>query len=630
MARFEQTHIDEIRDRIDLVNFIGRYVQLKSSGRNHIGLCPFHQEKTPSFHVHRERKFFHCFGCQENGDVFAFVMKYDGLTFPEAVERLAAEAGVTLPKHGNVKGLKEKRRKESLYYRAYELATRFYNHTLTTPQAKQAITYIRQRGMQRAMIERFHIGFAPARWDGLLRYLEKQGLKQADIVRVGLAVQRDDRKPYDMFRNRLMFPITDGRGRVVGFGGRALQDVEPKYINTPQTELFSKREHLYGLAQARPSARRAGFVIVCEGYTDVIALAQHGVENAVASLGTAFTEEQAALLRRISDEVILAFDADGAGRAATERGLDVLQDAGLGVRVTMLPEGLDPDAFLQSHGIEALQQLFDNALPLTEYRIEMALQSADMYSVEGRAKAVEQIVPILAQVPSAVAQEGYIEKIAREIGSSVRAVEAELARFRQRGAGRTNIRHRNAASRYTTKDALRQRKPAPQPPSPPQPNLKNVLGFSQPEVDSNIGEQAIDLLDERVVLWILNKEPAHIDKVYTILGEKPFRLKLHNELFAAMRGQLLDGAEGGTHNSPPHIVAAVNDLKSWEPSVVLDLEHYIDRLWERQMRRNLRRLEARLTRLPERDEYAYAEHVGSLLLCYKRFRQAIREYRATS
>lgn len=618
MARFEEQQLGEIRSRLDIVSFIGRYVALKPAGRSFLGLCPFHQEKTPSFNVHREKQFFHCFGCKESGDIFDFAMKHEHLSFPEAVERLAQEAGVKLEERSpsESRAETERREKEAAYFRANTIAAEYFAQSLRAPQAKGAVAYLQKRGITGKMAKHFFLGYSPSQWDGLLQYLHQQGITAQAAVTAGLAVQREGREPFDLFRNRVMFPITDLRGRIIAFGGRSVTGDNPKYLNTPQTDFFSKREHLYGLTQARSAARRDGFVIVCEGYTDVIALAQYGIDNAVASLGTAFTSEQARILSRLSDEVVLAFDGDTAGRSATDRGLDLLRDAGLSVRVAVLPEGQDPDTFVRAKGREGFLRQLESAMSLTEYKIEEALTTADLFSVEGRAQAVDAVLPVLASVKSPVAREAYIAQIASRVGSTSQAVVDALAQFLGRDSRRTGDRHRIERSRYTTID----------------PSQGERVGPTRQahRVTSSRGPRQgrVAALDERTMLRILVQEPEHIGRVHTILGERPFTTDDHNLLFAALH----QVAAGHTRleELSPQIGAAIHELLSWEPAVVLEIDTYIERLWEQQMSRKLHRLEVELARLPERDENAYAEHVGSLLLAYKRLRQAIRRHSTTS
>lgn len=611
MARYAEEHLADIRSRLDIVSYIGRYVALKPSGRNFLGLCPFHQEKTPSFNVHRERQFFHCFGCKESGDIFAFVMKYEGLTFPEAVQKLAGEAGVKLPDRRGPRSAAEARarKKEAAYLRANTIAAEYFISALRTQAARAAVQYLTSRGIQGATAQLFQIGYAPSQWDGLLQHLKKHGVSEEEALAVGLAGQREGRAPYDLFRNRIMFPITDLRGRIVAFGGRALGDIQPKYLNTPQTPLFSKREHLYGLVQARTAVRQQGFVIVCEGYTDVIALAQAGIGNVVASLGTAFTKEQARTLKRLTTDVLLAFDGDTAGRSAADRGLDILREEGLAVRVALLPEGHDPDSFVREHGADAFLARMQSAMSLTEFKIEEALGAFDLRSVEGRARAVEATLPILAGVRSPVAREAYVAHIASRVGSSSRAVLASLEQFLQGRSRRTGDRHRIERSRYTTID----------PPVRGRPNRTPPAAAATSHQSAK--QDTASALDERTVLWILMQHPEQIEKVHTALGESPFTLEEHNTLFNALRIQAEgDVAEG---ELPPDVAAALDELRSWEPAIVLDLDTYISSLWEEQMRKRLRYMEVELTQLPERDENAYAEHVDRLLLAYKRLRQAI-------
>lgn len=372
---FSPQFLDEIRARLDLGEVVGRHVKLARRGREFVGLSPFQNEKSPSFTVVPEKGFYHCFSSGEHGDVIDFVMKVEGLSFPEAVERLAGLAGLSMPVDTPEERARSEKR-QSLY-EVVESATRYFERCLHMPEGKAAMAYLRRRGLDDDTIARFRLGFAPDSRNAIKGALAREGIEEAALIEAGLLIQTDDpsRKPYDRFRGRVMFPITDRRGRAIAFGGRILTDGEPKYLNSPETPLFHKGSVLYGLHQASRAGRDANSLVVTEGYMDVIALSRAGIENAVAPLGTALTEEQFTLLWRIAPEAVLCFDGDRAGQRAAaraaERALPLLKPE-VSLRFAVLPAGEDPDSLVARQGTEAMRQLLAAAVPLSEalWRIE--------------------------------------------------------------------------------------------------------------------------------------------------------------------------------------------------------------------------------------------------------------------
>jgi DNA primase len=365
---FSAQFLDELRARVGLADVVGRRVRLIRKGREHSGLCPFHKEKTPSFTVSEEKGFYHCFGCGAHGSVFDFVMQSEGLSFPEAVERLAAQAGMPVPRDTPEEREKAKRRQSILD--VLEAAAAYYERALRLPEGRGALGYLGDRGLDDATIQRFRLGFAPATRGAIRGALTREGFTDELIAAAGLVKDPDDGRPaYDYFRNRIIFPITDRRGRVIAFGGRLLGDGEPKYLNSPETGVFHKGRTLYGLAQAHQAARKSGRLVVTEGYMDVIALHGAGFEGAVAPLGTALTEDQLTEAWRLVAEPVLAFDGDAAGAGAAaraaERALPLLRP-GYGLRIAFLPAGEDPDSLIRKRGRDALERVLAGAQPLSE------------------------------------------------------------------------------------------------------------------------------------------------------------------------------------------------------------------------------------------------------------------------
>ncbi len=389
---FSPEFLDELRARAGLASVIGRRLRLTRKGREHLGLCPFHKEKTPSFTVNEEKGFYHCFGCGEHGSVIDFVMKADGLPFPEAVERLAAEAGMEVPPDSPED--RERRARNQSLYAVMEAAAARFEGSLRMPEGRAALAYLKARGLDDATIAAFRLGFAVDSRGGLKSALARQGMEPETLVAGGLLIQPDQGDPYDRFRGRVMFPIGDRRGKVIAFGGRLLGPGEPKYLNSPETPLFSKRRVLYGLAQAAPCAHKEGRVIVTEGYMDVIALYGAGIRCAVAPLGTALTEEQVALLWRLVPEPVLCFDGDEAGRRAmaraAERALPLLKP-GFGLRFAELPADEDPDSLIQGGGPEAMERVIEGARPLSEALWRMELGGRPVATPEARASMEERL-----------------------------------------------------------------------------------------------------------------------------------------------------------------------------------------------------------------------------------------------
>ena len=394
MGRFGDDKIEEVRQRADIVEIIGAHVRLKRAGRNFVGLCPFHQEKTPSFSVNAERGFFHCFGCNTGGSVYNFIMKMEGLTFPEAVRSLADRYGIELPEEEYTSGPSKSDR--DAMYLANQTAAEFFTHVLwKTPDGEEPRKYLESRGITRETANEFRIGFAPARIQSLTKALEKRGLLDAGI-KLGL-VKKDSDGTRDMFRARVMFPIRDVQGRVVAFGGRVLDDRQPKYLNSPESPLYSKTRTIYGLHEARQAISAKDRAILVEGYVDAIMLAQAGFKEAVAGCGTALTVEQLRLLGRHTKNVIACFDGDEAGRKASLRALEIFLQAGMLGRGIFIPSGYDPDTFIRDRGSQAFAEMADSAELLVDYFLQEQAREASK-SLEARARAGERVADLLKMV----------------------------------------------------------------------------------------------------------------------------------------------------------------------------------------------------------------------------------------
>ena len=418
MGRIPEETIQAIRDRIDIVALIGRYVDLKKAGRNHKGRCPFHEEKTPSFNVNPDRQIFHCFGCQVGGNVMKFLMLYENLSFPEAVRTLASECGVEVPEtDSGDRGVSEQ------LFSANQHAQSFHRRELSAAGGSGALAYLRDRGIDDEAIETFGIGYAPDSWDELAGVLKRAGVSEQHGIESGLLIERESkpgqksggRNSYARLRGRVVFPIRDVRDRIVGFGGRAISPgQEPKYLTTPESPVFQKRNALYGFPSALEGIRKSGRAIVCEGYFDRIALARAGMTEGVATCGTALTEGHARELSRRTSEIVLLFDGDTAGQSAVEKALHTVLPAGLRVRAAMLPSGDDPDSFLNSQGPDALRKLVDQAPDAIEIVIQNAVKRGCSTPAQ-KAAVVSHVSPMIALFANPVerieyaAQDGQLD-----------------------------------------------------------------------------------------------------------------------------------------------------------------------------------------------------------------------------
>ena len=406
--------VERVREASDIVEVISGYVPLKKAGKNFKARCPFHQEKTPSFTVSPERQMYHCFGCGAGGNVFSFLMAHQRMSFPEAVKLLAGKAGITLPKQGKT----EEESSYALLYQANESATQHYQSNLKSPRASNVRDYLNKRGLTARTIEEFRIGWAQPGWDGLAKFLSAKGLKPEILVKAGLAIPRTSGGCYDRFRERIIFPICDTASKVIGFGARVLGSALPKYVNSPQTDIFDKGKNLFGLDKARDSIRREQEAIIVEGYTDMIALFQGEIKNAVASLGTSLTSFQLRRLARYAPALVMVYDSDAAGEAASLRGLDLAIEEGLEVRIVNLPEGFDPDGFLRRFGPAGFRTKVKEAKGLFDYKCELLLSKYDAASPEGKTRISKEMLPTLSRIKNDVLKKDYLHKLSQALVSS--------------------------------------------------------------------------------------------------------------------------------------------------------------------------------------------------------------------
>ena len=502
-----QEILDEIIAKNDIVSVVGEYVPLKRRGNNYQGLCPFHHEKTPSFSVSPSKQIFHCFGCGKGGNVFRFIMEIEGLSFPEAAEKLAKRANITLPERELSPVEKKKIEERKRYLQINTVAAKYYHKVLLETEAGKVFRqYLQKRGISKEMIIKFQLGAVPMGWDNLYQFMRNHGVQPEELLQLGLiSTGKQADRYYDRFRGRLMFPICNDRGEVIAFGGRIIdQDSSPqKYLNSPDTPLFHKSKNLYGLHLAKNAIRDKDMSIIVEGYMDVISCHQYGITNAVAPLGTAFTPEQGKMLMRNSYQAAIAFDGDGAGMKATMRCLDVLADLGCKCRVVQIPNNADPDDFLKNCGKEAFEQLILKSQDLIVYKISRLMENINIDSISGKQEVVEKLLPDLLKLSGAVALESAVKEVCTRLQVSEKALWDELRSYKQR-------QQNTAAGR--------------------RPHEQEVSSEEKHEIAA-AGEM------EMLVLGMLYTQPEQLNMIKQLGGERLFSPALH-KLYLAFEKQI--------------------------------------------------------------------------------------------
>jgi DNA primase len=455
-GRISRQFIDDLLARADIVDIVDSRVPLKKAGKNYQACCPFHNEKSPSFTVSQDKQFYHCFGCGEHGNAISFLMEFDRLDFVDAIEELASHCGIEVVREENNATPAEQRRQQEVYqqkqddYELMDQISRFYQQQLKVATDKErAVSYLKGRGLSGEVVKRFSIGYISDAWDGMMKVYSRNGQANEQLVELGMAIQGDKSRPYDRFRGRIMFPIRDKRGRVIGFGGRVLGDEKPKYLNSPETRVYHKGQELYGLYEAKQANKSLERLVVVEGYMDVVALAQHGVDYAVASLGTATTTEQLQTMFRTVKEVICCYDGDRAGRDAAwramENALPLIRD-GFSLKFVFVPDGEDPDSLIRKQGQHAFEKIIDQAMPLSKFLFEQLMNKVDMSSSEGRAGFVESIKLLLAKLPDSVLKDSIINDVANNFGTGS---EQFLTKFRKTVAGVSTIKKPKVSTKVT-------------------------------------------------------------------------------------------------------------------------------------------------------------------------------------
>ena len=425
--RYSDEIIEEVRSRNDIVDVVGQYVHLQKKGANYFGLCPFHNEKSGSFSVSAHKQMYYCFGCGAGGNVITFLMKYDNLTFQEAVKQLADRAGVKLPDEDDSPAARAQRDKRQILLDINKEAAKYYYYQLRSPKGQKGLEYFRERKLTDETMQHFGLGFANVTSDDLVKHLKSKGYQDSQIIEAGLASHDDKYGTHDKFWNRVMFPIQDASQKVIGFGGRVLGDGKPKYLNSPETMIFDKSRNLFGLNYAKNS--RAGYMIICEGYMDVIAMHQAGFTMAVASLGTAFTTGQALILKRYTDEVILSYDSDEAGTKAALRGIGILKEAGLKGKVLDLRPYKDPDEFIKNEGKEAFEQRIRDAENTFFFEVRIMQSQHNMSDPESKTEFHRKLAAKLCDFEEALERENYIEAVAAKYNIAIDDLRKMVASY---------------------------------------------------------------------------------------------------------------------------------------------------------------------------------------------------------
>ena len=509
MPWFPDEWIDEVVSRNDIVDVISEYVILKPSGRGYFGLCPFHSEKTASFHVSPERQIYHCFGCGEGGNVVSFVMGMEHMEFVEAMEHLAERAGVPLPDNTDTKDYRKEREERQRLYEINRECARYYRSKLFEEEGKEALAYLNSRGLNMRTIKSFGLGYAPDRWESAREYLKSRGYEEKQLLEVGITVKNKEKgKIYDRFRNRVIFPIINQKGLVLGFGGRVLDASLPKYLNSSDSPTFNKSRNLFGLNLAG-KARPLKFLIIVEGYMDVITLHQFGFPQAVASLGTSLTEEQARLMRRYASEVYIAYDGDTAGQKATLRALDILRDAGCRARVLQFPDGLDPDEVLKKYGSEYFRKLMNQSHSAVNYKLGRLREKYDPETTDGKVDFATAAAGVLAELDNPIERDTHVRELESRLGISSRAIYDQINRA-QAVAGKQNRRQRNSVG-----------------------NNRNTIEKKRPEILKSRYSKA-----EEHLIQLMAQGEAMARKVLDGLGNITLQDPLHQQVADIVRNLL--------------------------------------------------------------------------------------------
>ncbi|MBS1811765.1 MAG: DNA primase [Acidobacteria bacterium] len=562
--RYPQEFIEELKNQADIVRIIGDYITLKKKGQNYWACCPFHGEKTPSFSVSAAKGFFKCFGCGKAGTVFQFVMELEGSNFSEAVKTIAEKAGVALPVMTNdndAKHYEERDKQRDDLRQLNSWATEFFESNLESGEGRIALEYLAKRGISDESRRQFRLGYAPNSWDALSSYLQKRGATKFQIERSGLVSLKDSGSGfYDKFRGRLMFPILDTQGKVVAFGGRILGEGDPKYLNSPETVLYTKGQHLFGLNYSRDAIRRQGFVILVEGYLDFLIPYQHGVRNLVASLGTALTDSQVRLLGRFCRKIIVNFDPDSAGVNATKRSLELLLTEGFKVNVLTLPDNLDPDEFIRERGAESYTKVLRSSQSFMDYIVEQAIKSHDQNSPAGKVETLNEILPYLKLVKDRVEASEQVERIADRLKLDSKLVREEFKRAVETRAER--VSEVAVTAQLTVKPAEKRLLAA----------LLNHAGVRQRILRQMAEAEYKQLRTAPIFKLLFELEQQGSEPTYDVLSERIYDAALVNDLLPELLMELAEKSEEAYNREAEESLLSLRSTRLAEQQAVLQTE----------------------------------------------------------
>lgn len=504
--RYSDEILNEVRENNDIVEVISQYVHLKRSGRNYFGLCPFHNEKSPSFSVSPDKQIFHCFGCGVGGNVFTFISKIEGIGFKEAIENLADRARITLPKSENNEDSKREELKSKVY-KVNNFTAEYYHKRLYKPESKAGQEYVKQRKLTTETLESYNLGFS-GNYDELYKVLKKEGFNDEEILESGLVKKNEHGQYLDFYRDRFMIPILDVRNRVIAFGGRVLGDAKRfKYLNSPENIVYSKGKHLFGLNVAKKYDHKK--LLIVEGYMDAISLHQRGITNVVAALGTALTTNQGWLLRRNAEQVILGFDADGAGQNAIMRAMEVMQNMGCDMRVLQMTGAKDPDEFIIKYGSARFQKLINEAISLLEFKVKVLEQNLDLEVASDKVKFLNEIAKLIAKIDNSIEQEIYIEKLASGYNISKEAIFGQVNKLQYSSKSQTNN--------------LEKSKPV-------------IIHKREEKVDNNISEEIIKR--ENTIISILINNPEYFKTIKENMKIEDFKYDLNIKIVKELYQEL--------------------------------------------------------------------------------------------
>ncbi|MDD2480560.1 MAG: DNA primase [Lutispora sp.] len=559
---FSEELISEIIEKNDIVDIISQYMNLKKRGKNHIGLCPFHSEKTPSFSVSQDKQLFYCFGCSEGGNVSTFIQKIEKMTYPESLRFLAEKAGIEIGDDVSKEDLEKAKKKQNLLRINKEAAKFFYKNLHVNTEAME---YLYSRGLSLETIKKFGLGFSQNSWDSFKRLVIARGLGEESASSAGLLVKNNNERYYDRFRNRIMFPIIDLKGNVIAFGGRVMDDSKPKYLNSPDTPIYNKGFNIYSLNLVK-GIQNLKNIIVVEGYMDAISLHQYGISNAVASLGTAFTEHQARLLKRYANEIIIAYDSDTAGQSATLKGLSILEKEGCNVKVLRLPRGKDPDEFIRREGLEPFKKLIENSMSLIEYKIFNFRKSINLDDIQQRVKFIKQLANVLQGIDSPAEIDAYIKKYSKEMQISEEAIYEEL--------NRTKKRHTNGNNRH------------------------NILDSSS-DINKVEGKRAIsgEQIAEKKLINMCIQDKSRAENILNRVAPDYFSFSIHQRVAEIINLKI---KEGKLISAGEIIIHLENEEERKKAAEIFNIEitnhdlelmdSYIDKLWQARIHKKIEEL----------------------------------------